>query len=157
MVRLRKLVVDLEPTNLESQRLLASAMMNEGTAIGIRGYSRKQLVEQDRARQKILEAQEVRLAVLKDFPKEVLVQRDLARGYFNLANTELRAADQELDNEPYQQRLQISTEDLTRAIDAYQKLPATDQTLDTQQELARCFRLRADAFFRLMEMGQGRC
>ena len=150
VIRLRKQVVDLEPENLESQRLLASAIMNEGSAIGIRGYALNQLSEHDRARQKILEAQEIRLAVLKEFPEETLMQRDLARGYFNLANTELRAADQETDNQRYDRRLQLSSDDLTQAITAYEELPATELILNTQQELAQCYRERADANFRLL-------
>ena len=152
VVRLRQQVVELEPEDLEARRLLASAMMNEGNAIGIRGYARNQLVEQDRARQKILEAQDVRLSVLTEFPGEVLMRRDLARGYFNLANTELRAADQELDDTSYQQRLELGVKDLTQAIDAYEKLPASEQVLDTQLDLASCYRLRADARFNLMRV-----
>ncbi len=151
VVRLRKLVVELEPENLESRRLLASAMMNEGNVVGIRGYARNNLSEQDLARKKILEAQEVRLAVLQDFPEEALMRRDLARGYYNLANTELRAADQELDDQPYRQRLQLSVADLTQAIEAYQKLFASEQVLDTRLELAQCFRERASAHFRLVQ------
>ncbi|NOZ40862.1 MAG: protein kinase, partial [Planctomycetes bacterium] len=150
VVRLRKLVVELEPEDLESRRLLASAMMNEGNAIGIRGYARNDLTEQDRARQKILEAQKVRLAVLQEFPEEVLMRRDLARGYFNLANIELQAADQDLDDQSYSNRLQLSADDLTQAIDAYERLPSRERVLDTQLELARCYRLRADAYFRLL-------
>ena len=152
VIRLRKQVVELEPDNLESQRLLANALMNEGSAIGLRGYTLNDLTEQDRARQTLFEAQEVRLAVLKVFPGEVLMRRDLARGYFNLANTEMRAADQETDGQFYDKRLQRSVDDLTQAITAYEKLPATEQILDTQQELARCYRLRGDANFRLIEV-----
>jgi len=150
VVRLRQQVVTLEPDNLESQRLLASAMMNEGNAVGTRGYALKDLAAQDRARKKILEAQAVRLEVLQNFPEETLMRRDLARGFFNLANTELRAADQELDDKQYEQRLQRCVDDLTQAVDAYEKLPAGERILDTQLELTGCYRLRADAYFRLL-------
>lgn len=151
VIRLRKEVVELQPKNLESQRLLASAMMNEGSAVSIRGYALKKLIDQDRARDLLLEAQKVRLGVLQEFPDEVLVRRDLGRGYYNLANTELRAAEQELQAQQIEHRWQGGADDLTAAIRAYQKLPTAELTLDNQLELTRCYRLRADAFFKLRQ------
>jgi len=151
VVRLRKKVVELQPQDLESRRLLASAMMNEGSAVSIRGYALNELSQQDLARDQLLEAQAVRLEVLQDYPHEVLMQRDLARGYFNLANIEFRAAEKELDDLQYQRRLQLSTTDMTQAIDAYQQLPPEERVLDTQLNLAHCYRQRADSYFRLLK------
>lgn len=152
VVRLRKVVVVQQPEDLESLRLLASATMNQGVAIGQAAYALKQLVEQDRARGVMLVAQEIRLEALQSHPEEQPMRRDLALGYFNLANTELGAALQERADEPYRERLQTSVEDLTQAIDSFQQLTSPDQILDTRLELATCYRLRADGHFRLLEM-----
>ena len=99
----------------------------------------------------MLEAQAMRLKTLAAHPDELSVRRDLARGYFNLANTELGAAELERQDEPYRQRLQNAIEDLGAGIDAYQQLHTSQRELDTQRELANCFRVRADANFRAGE------
>ena len=153
VVQLRKQVVDINPDNLESRRLLASAKMNEGSIFSIRGYASSDLLEQDQARQKMIEAQDERLSVLQKHPDEILMRRDLARGFYNLANTELRAADQEPDDRQYEKRLQLSIDDLTKAIEAYEELPTLKAILDTQLELTICYRERADAFSRLLGVG----
>ncbi len=150
VIRLRTKVVELQPDDIESKRLLASALMNEGNAMSIRGFTARELIEQDRARAKHLEAQEVRMEVLKSSPKEVLVRRDLGRGFFNMANNELTAADHESQEEAIQSRWQRSTEDLTKAINSYERLPNEVLQLDVRLELARCYRLRADSNFSLM-------
>ncbi len=150
VIRLRSTVVELQPEDIESKRLLASALMNEGNAMSIRGFTARELIEQDRARAKQLEAQEVRMEVLKSSPDEVLVRRDLGRGFFNMANNELTAADHESQEEAIRSRWQLSTEDLTKAIDSYERLPSAALKLNVRLELARCYRLRADSYFRLM-------
>lgn len=157
VIRLRREVVQLQPADVESSRLLASAIMNEGISIGIRGFAKNNVDQQDQARRTILEAQEIRTAVLKDSPAETLMLRDLARGYFNMANNDLRiadqisiadfslsAAEQELNNQERAKRLTLCVEDLTSAIEAYKKLPILSQELNLQQELADCYRLRGD-------------
>jgi len=158
VIRLRKAVVKLQPKDIESRRLLASAIMNEGNAIGIRGLAEEDSAQQALARKTILEAQDIRHAALAESTTEVTVQRDLARGYFNMANNEMWAVDridlanfdlspaeQELNNQKYQRHLSLCIADLTKAIEVYEKLPTLDQQFDLQQELAQCYRLRADA------------
>ena len=151
VVRLRKRVVAHQPDDLESLRLLASATMNQGVALGEGGYALKQLADQDHARSIMLEAQQIRLKALQGHPEEHPLRRDLALGYFNLANTQLGAALQERTDESYRERLQTSVEDLTEAIASYQLLPTSERVLDTHLELATSYRLRADSFFRLLE------
>ena len=152
VIRLRRLVVKLMPTELEANRLLASAIMNEGNAMSIRGYTNRNLLEQDQAREKLLEAQAVRQQVLDEYPEQSLVRRDLGRGYFNLANNEITAADHELKEEALRARWSRCVSDLTNAIAAYEQLPAEALELDTKLELARCYRLRADSYFNLVSM-----
>ncbi len=148
VVRLRKIVIALLPEDPESLRLLASATMNQGVAIGQGGFALRQLADQDRARRIMLEAQQIRLKALQNHPEQQPLRRDLGLGYFNLANTELGAADQELTDASYRERLQTAVSDLTDAINAFQQLPVSEQALDTRLELATCYRLRADANFR---------
>jgi len=152
VTRLRKQVVKLQPEDLESLHLLAEATMNEGVVVATAGYTGKQLREQDRARQLMFAAQNLRLGVLRDHPQEVRFRRALARGYYNMANIELRAADQELGDQAYQERLDQSIRDLSLAIATYQQLPATERVLDTSLEYASCYRLRADASFERMQL-----
>ncbi len=150
VIQLRTKVVAAEPNNTESLRLLASAMMNQGIARGELGYANRKLGDADQARKTMQRAQEMRQVSLEQNPQEHAMRRDLALGYFNMANTELAAADLELEDEPYRQRLVRGVEDLTAAIAAYEKLPAEELQLDTQLALATCYRLRADANFRLL-------
>lgn len=152
VIRLRKKVVQLIPEDVESKRLLASALMNEGNAMSIRGYTDSELRQQDEARMKLLEAQAVRLEVLEDRPEEWLVRRDLGRGYFNLANNEFTAADHELKEEAIRGRWERCTADLSKAIEAYAELPSEQLDLDARLEHARCFRLRADSFFSMGDL-----
>ncbi|MEM8945083.1 MAG: protein kinase [Planctomycetota bacterium] len=151
-IRFRRSVVALTPDQAEANRLLASALMNEGNAMSIRGYTNRDLLEQDRARQQLLEAQQVRQNTLQDFPNETLVRRDLGRGYFNLASNEFTATDHESKEEAMRARWNQCVADLTSAITAYEQLPSDSLKLDTKLELARCYRLRADTHFYLMDV-----
>jgi len=149
-VKLREYVVQRQPYHVESQRLLASATMNQGIAAGEQAFAKQLLEEHDQARRTMLRGQDIRRRILAEHPYEQDVRRDLARGYVNLANSELRAADQERENTAHQQRLLRAVTDATEAITAYQQLltdpPAAE--LDTKLELASCYRLRADAHFK---------
>lgn len=151
VVELRRQVVAAMPEDLESLRLLASALMNQGVGIGEQGYAQRDLALLDRARQIMLDAQAVRLEALEKYPEESPLRRDLGLGFFNMANTELGAADCELTSEPYFARLRTAVDDLSAAIEAYSQLPSSELVLDTQLALATCLRLRADARFRLQE------
>lgn len=152
VIRLRSKVVELQPQDLESQRLLASALMNEGNSMSIRGYTNLDLAELNEARTKHLEAQQVRLASLSQQPDEELMRRDLGRGFFNMANNELNSADHATDNEAKGRRYRQSVEDLTKGIEAYERLPKDALQLDTQLELARCYRLRGDSYHLLGDL-----
>ena len=110
------------------------------------------MLQQDKARAKLLEAQAVRLEVLEVSPQEWLIRRDLGRGYYNLANNELTAADHELQEEAIRGRWGRCAADLSKAVEAYEKLPSDQLDLDVRLEHARCLRLRADAFFSLGEL-----
>lgn len=144
-IELRKKAVQLQPENIEYQRLFASALMNEANALSVRGMIGRDLKLHDQARELFLEAQQVRLAVLEDFPDELLMRRDLGQGYFNQANNEVSAAEHEADDSEYFNRLQRSVDDLTKAIEAYEQLPTDQLELHIQLELAHCYRLRADS------------
>lgn len=148
VIELRQWVVDLQPEDLEAKRLLANALMNEGTAMNIRGQASGNLIQRDKARTKLHEAQQVRLKVLEHSPEAMLIRRDLGRGYFNLGNNEINAADQETNDDAYYGRFQTSIDDLTKAIEAYSQIPSNSLDFDTRMELAHCFRLRADSYFR---------
>lgn len=145
VIELRKKAVQLEPEDIEYQRLYASALMNEGNALSSRGYLGGDLQLHDQARELFLESQQVRLAVLEKFPDELLMRRDLGQGYFNQANNEVSAAEHEPDDTEYLNRLQRSVDDLTKAIEAYEQLPTDQLELHIQLELAHCYRLRADS------------
>ncbi|MGI9428928.1 MAG: protein kinase domain-containing protein [Bythopirellula sp.] len=152
VVQLRNRVIALQPGDLESQRLLAEATMNQGVAIGQKGYAEKDLSEQDRSREVMLRAQDIRTATLENHEEAYSIRRDMARCYWNMANTEFGAAEQEMEDNAYQQRLRRASTDLADAIAAYQLLPAAELTLDVRFELANSYRLRADAYFRLLEL-----
>ena len=91
-------------------------------------------------------------AALASHAKAYSIRRDMARCYWNMANTEFGAAEQELEDTAYQQRLRLASTDLASAIEAYEQLPAAERTLDIRFELANSYRLRADANFRLLQL-----
>ena len=118
---------------VEFDRLLANADMNLGLLA-------KRRQDFDRTLELFNTAQELRLATLQQFPQETRLRRDLAKGWYNLANL---GVDQNAPDRV--------TENVDKAIDEIQKLLAENpDDLRDRYLLAVCLRLKGDLFAALV-------
>ena len=68
-----------------------------------------------------------------------------------MGNAEVRAADRLHETEAYREQLSRGVEDVAAAISSYEQLVESGHTeIDTSLELAKSYRLRADANFKLL-------
>lgn len=115
------------------QRLFANCRMNLGLVERPRGNL-------DQARALYLEAQEQRRKALPTRPKDRAMRRDLAKGFYNLANLAIDRSDEA-----------ALRENVDEAIKRLEELLAENpRDLDDQYLLSLCYRLRADLFAALV-------
>ncbi|MBI1314753.1 protein kinase [bacterium] len=117
-----------DPANrVEFDRLLANADMNLGLLA-------KRQRDFERALELFNTAQDLRLATLKQFPQETRLRRDLAKGWYNLANL---GVDQNLPD-------RVAT-NIDKAIELFEQL-LTENPDDLRDRylLAVCLRLKGD-------------
>ena len=125
-IKYREQLVEFARDNHEYQRKLANARMNLGLAIRHRD-EKAAMVQFDRA-------QELRVKLIESDPSNAAVQRDLARGHFNLMNIALESGD-----------VETAERHVRHAIDGFQKL-AAESSMDDRYSLSVCQRLDADLF-----------
>ncbi len=113
----------------ELQRLFANCRMN----LGLVERQRRNL---DQARTLYLEAQDQRRQALPTKPKDRAMRRDLAKGFYNLANLAIDRSDEAALRENVDEAIKL-LEDL---------LAENPRDLDDQYLLSTCYRLRADLF-----------
>ncbi len=110
-------------------RLHANARMNLGLVERKRGNF-------DQARKLYLEAQDQRRKTLPGNPQDRAMRRDLAKGFYNLANLAIDHNDEA-----------ALRENIDEAIKRYEELLTENpRDLDDQYLLSLCYRLRADLF-----------
>ncbi len=110
-------------------RLHANSRMNLGLVARRQG-------DLDQARTLYLEAQERRNKTLPTNPKDRAMRRDLAKGFYNLANLAIDRNDEA-----------ALRENIDEAIKRYEELLTENpRDLDDQYLLSLCYRLRADLF-----------
>lgn len=110
-------------------RLHANSRMNLGLVERKRGNL-------DQARKLFLEAQDKRRKALPTNPQDRAMRRDLAKGYYNLANLAIDHNDEA-----------ALRENIDEAIKRYEELLTENpRDLDDQYLLSLCYRLRADLF-----------
>lgn len=113
----------------ELQRLFANCRMNLGLVERQRGNL-------DQARDLYLEAQDQRRKALPAKPQDRAMRRDLAKGFYNLANLAIDRSDEA-----------ALRENVDEAIQRLEELLAENpRDLDDQYLLSLCYRLRADLF-----------
>ena len=111
------------------QRLFANCRMNLGLVERPRGNL-------DQARALYLEAQEQRRQALPTRPQDRAMRRDLAKGFYNLANLAIDRSDEA-----------ALRDNVDEAIKRLEELLAENsRDLDDQYLLSLCYRLRADLF-----------
>lgn len=116
-------------TKFDLQRLFANCRMN----LGLVERQRRNL---DQARTLYLEAQDQRRKALPTKPKDRAMRRDLAKGFYNLANLAIDRSDEA-----------ALRENVDEAIKNLEELLAENpRDLDDQYLLSLCYRLRADLF-----------
>ena len=116
------------------QRLFANCRMNLGLVERPRGNF-------DQARALYLEAQDQRRKALPTRPKDRAMRRDLAKGFYNLANLAIERSDEA-----------GLRENVDEAIKRLEELLAENpRDLDDQYLLSLCYRLRADLFAALAQ------
>ena len=115
------------------QRLFANCRMNLGLV-------ERQHRNLDQARTLYLEAQDQRRKALPAKPKDRAMRRDLAKGFYNLANLAIDRSDEAELRENVDEAIQ-RLEDL---------LAENPRDLDDQYLLSLCYRLRADLFAALV-------
>lgn len=114
-------------------RLHANARMNLGLVERRRGNL-------DQARALYREAQDHRRQALPTNPRDRAMRRDLAKGFYNLANLAIDRSDEA-----------ALRENIDEAIQRYEELLAENpRDLDDQYLLSLCYRLRADLFAALI-------
>ena len=114
-------------------RLHANARMNRGLVERKRGNL-------DQSRALYLEAQAQRQKTLPTKPEDRAMRRDLAKGFYNLANLAIDQNDEA-----------ALRENIDEAIKRYEALLAENpRDLDDQYLLSLCYRLRADLFAALV-------
>lgn len=115
-------------------RLHANSRMNLGLVARRRGNF-------DLARTLYLEAQEQRRKALPTNPQDRAMRRDLAKGFYNLANLAIDQNDEA-----------ALRENIDEAIKRYEELLTENpRDLDDQYLLSLCYRLRADLFAALAQ------
>ncbi len=115
-------------------RLHANARMNLGLVARRQGNL-------DQARKLYLEAQEQRSKTLPANPQDRAMRRDLAKGFYNLANLAIDHNDEA-----------ALRENIDEAIKRYEELLTENpRDLDDQYLLGLCYRLRADLFAALTQ------
>ncbi len=116
-------------TKFDLQRLFANCRMN----LGLVERQRRNL---DQSRTLYLEAQDQRRKALPTKPKDRAMRRDLAKGFYNLANLAIDRSDEA-----------ALRENIDEAIQRLEELLAENpRDLDDQYLLSLCYRLRADLF-----------
>lgn len=111
----------------ESERLLANSRMNLGLVEKHRGNF-------EQVRTMFLDAQAQRRKALPARPKDRAMRRDLAKGFYNLANLAVDTNDEA-----------ALREHIEEAIRRFQELVQENpRDLDDQYSLSLCYRLRAD-------------
>lgn len=116
------------------QRLFANCRMNLGLVQRARGNF-------DQARALYLEAQDQRRKTLPTKPDDRAMRRDLAKGFYNLANLAIDRSDEA-----------ALRENVDEAIKRLEELLAENpRDLDDQYLLSLCYRLRADLFAALTQ------
>ena len=116
------------------QRLFANCRMN----LGLVERQRRNL---DRARVLYEEAQDQRRKALPTRPKDRAMRRDVAKGFYNLANLAIDRSDEA-----------ALRENVDEAIQRLEELLAENpRDLDDQYLLSLCYRLRADLFAALSQ------
>jgi tetratricopeptide (TPR) repeat protein len=124
---IRSTLAGEHPTDAEYQRVLANTHMNAGIAEFNDG-------NRDKARELFVKAQDVRHAALKIDPENVKLRRDLAKGYYSLAQF-----DGILNNHA------AAEADFKRAIELLERLCAEEpHDLDQRKLLAVSYRLLGD-------------
>lgn len=118
----------------ELQRLFANCRMN----LGLVERQRRNL---DQARTLYLEAQDQRRKALPTKPRDRAMRRDLAKGFYNLANLAIDRSDEAA--------LQENVDEAIQRLDDL--LAENPRDLDDQYLLSLCYRLRADLFAALAQ------
>lgn len=119
------------------QRLFANCRMNLGLVERPRGNL-------DQGRALYLEAQDQRRQALPTKPKDRAMRRDLAKGFYNLANLAIECSDEAGLRENIDEAIKSLEELLTE----------NPRDLDDQFLLSLCYRLRADLFAALAPRDQ---
>lgn len=137
-IRVRESVVEHAPKNVDYARKLANAYMNSGlieekiAVLQEDADTKQQRYESAMAR--IVKSQDRRIALVKIWPDNQEVQRDLAKGFFNVA-----------DNAFKMERDTIALNNVTRAIAQFDELLEREpENLENAFFRARCSRLLAD-------------
>ena len=140
-VQLRERLCDAEPDNVDFQRWLANSVMN----VGLVKKDSEQFVE---ARRQFVAAQDIRLPLLNENPDDLVLHRDVGRGYYALAQLALQLA---LQSEPPDQvRLTEARQHLEKAVTAFQHVRQREAAdLNNQLSLSLCLRALADVLSEL--------
>lgn len=130
-LRIRAKLAATDPANSEYQWAWASTSMN----IGMAEYKAKQLPQ---ARKYFEEAQRIRTSALERSANHANLRRDLAMGYYNLANLDIAEGGSAGGPDHAERHLKS-------AISVLEKLTsAPPQVLDNERLLAICYRLLGD-------------
>jgi tetratricopeptide (TPR) repeat protein len=131
-LRIRAKLAAADLTNDEYQWAWASTSMN----IGLAEYKAGRFAE---ARKHFEEAQRIRKAASERSPKHAKLRRDLAMGYYNLANLDIAEGSSV-------EGAGLAEEHLKSAISVLEKLTSSpERVLDNERLLAMCYRILGDS------------